>query len=188
MVARGAQLGMALLIFAVLGGCATQPRLNYRPQPASLEYRFGEAASAQVLARTAGVRVRGEGDARQPIMIVQLRVTNRSEQPLQINADDIELVAANLRRFPTPSLSPQTPVVVAPNDSQLVTATFLFPPNVEPDQDDLERVHLAVTLRQDGQPVTRSVMFQDIEYYRYYGYDRPYPPRWRTHIGVFGEI
>lgn len=180
---HASKLAAALLLLVALGGCAIQPDLNYRPQPVNLDYAFDASASAEVLVRLTGVRERGEGEHRRPVMIADMRITNRSDQPLRIDAADIELVDADLRRFPTPSFEPASPVTVPARASQLVTAIFAFPADIEPDADDLERVRLAVTLRQDDQTVTRTTMFQDIDPYR--SHWDTYPSwHWRTHIGV----
>lgn len=181
------KLGMVLLTLVMGGGCATQPQLDYQPRLASLEYQFSETSSAEVLARMGGVQERGEGEEARPVMSAELRVTNRSDQPLHIEASDISIVAVDLRQFPAPTLAPASPITVPARESQLVTATFPFPVGFEPVEDNLERVHLAVTLRQEGRSLTRSIMFHDVDYAsRHYRMDwAPYPYwRWHTRVGV----
>ncbi len=182
---------VAVLLLLCLGGCGTYPHMSYWPRPASASYKFDEAGSAEVLARLSGVRSTGESEAKQPVMLVNLRVANHSKQALQLNPADLELVSGRLWAFPQPTLTPsdRDALTVEPGEAQMISAVFGFPGGVKPKASELRWVHLSVTLHSNGQAVTRGMAFRDADYfypyYGYYGYYN-YPPHyWRMGVGLF---
>lgn len=150
-------LALLAMCAAIVTGCAAER--DYYPSAATLQFPLSEARSADVLAHIVGVRpLRGDGEKR---LHVRLRVTNRTSQPVEITPESLELVTGDLQNFPAPVLD-ETPVVVPPENARTFVAQFPLPANVKPGDDNLQHLHLTVTLESGDASISRAVTFQQI--------------------------
>ena len=89
---------------------------------------------------------------RHQAMVLRLRISNRGDQPLTLAEEDVELVTAEMQPLTLRQMQPAAPVEVPPRQALIVAAAVDLPEQ----RVDLRTLTLALTLRLDEQPITRT--------------------------------
>jgi hypothetical protein len=158
-------------------GCSTYDR-NYAYEPRPLQVNVHDPPDAQapsliMLASIVGIR---RSDDTNPAGVeVALRIDNRSDRTVSFDPATLALFTANVRKFPQPTASPDTPTDISPGGELTVEALFPFPIGKYPGPFDLGGLNLRWAVHMAGRPHEQSVTFAR----RSWRYGHP-----RSHISV----
>jgi len=147
-------------LLALLAGCRSTYH-DVRFVPAPLEVRVtaeGEPqAQARALLSVRGIRRAKDG---QPAKVeMKLRVENLGASDVQLDADSLELYAADLERFGEPRVNPP-PEPIPPGSGVVYGIEFPVPAGRKIDDYDLRGLNLKWDLRFGERAATTSVIFQ----------------------------
>jgi hypothetical protein len=169
---------LAAAAAALMGGCATNAT-RYEPSLSSVDVPLGDSGTSVTALVSVGPVPAGRG---MPETIeMRLRLDNHGERPVALEAEGLELVAADLTSLGRPELIPAGRVEVAPGGAATVGAAFAVPPELKPNPDALRALNLRFELEVEGRSYASSVTFDRVERERSrvygpyeYGY-WPYP-------------
>ena len=181
------------LVFGLLASCASYNYIRFEPNPldVSLSQEEGGEPLGRALISVRAIReVEGDGESHE--LPIVLRLDNQSQTPVQLLADQIELVDAGLDSLPPPRVerrgtSAGDPLSVAAGETAVFDLAFPFPENRDPDDYDFQGLNLRWALHAGDRTVHVSSSFDRMERayqpysYGYYGY---YP--WFGYYGHYG--
>jgi hypothetical protein len=147
------------LLLAV--GCSSHyPHVFY---PAPLEVEQGiegnPQAQARALVSILGIRRPDKKLGRTAQVEVRLRLENLGATPLELVADSLTLVAADLRAFDGALLRPE-PDPIPQDGVRVYDLLFPFPSGEGPDDYDLKGINLGWSVDFGGQRVKTGVTFE----------------------------
>lgn len=167
------------LIFGLglLGACASYGDIRFEPNPLDVSLFHGEGGTplGRGLISVRGIREieDGAGDEDAYELAIVLRLDNEGTTPVELLAEECELVDASLDSFPPPRIERRgsqsgDPLAIAAGEAAVFDLAFPFPQGRSPDDYDLQGLNLRWALRDGERTVHVSSTFDRSESYYYY--------------------
>lgn len=173
---RTASIALALLLTT---GCSTYYDHRFTPAPVDVDLSLDQAgvdARARGLVTVVGIRKPDDG--RGAVVEVRLRVENLGSQPVELVADSLALVSADLREMGRPAVAPE-PAPIGQGEQGTYQVEFELPDGKTPRDYDLQGLNLKFEVDYGDQRVMHGITFDR--------FGEPYPREPRVSFG-FGAF
>lgn len=158
----------ALAITALAGaGCESGPYLSaysYYPHATAVDvFKRGTEQQEPPLRTTAmvlGVRRPDPDHHVGPAIDVRFQLESDSPEPASFDPSSLSLVNGMLQPFPRPYVNPPSAVTLSEGQQAEITASFPLPPNIKPEQIDLNELRLRWIVHVGRFQVPQTALFE----------------------------
>lgn len=183
-------LALTLLALGPLGGCRSAwYGANFMPAPLEVQVLAeGEPlAQARALVRVRGIRRARPSEGFGPEVELLLRLDNLGAAPLELCADGLDLVTADLISLGAPRVEPAPGESIAPDEDRVYTLNFPMPEDRDVEDLDWGGLNFKWKVRFGEREAVTGVTFDRDQSPAYWGggyYDPFYPGPWPRHSTV----
>jgi hypothetical protein len=151
----------ALLAALLCSACSSYYNHVFYPAPLEVQQEVqGDSTSqARALVSVVGIRKPDSKAGTGVQFEVRLRIENVGASAVQLVADSLSLVAADLRSFEPPSIEPE-PAWIAQGEVAVYDIVFPFPAGTTPKDYDLKGINLGWSVDFGEQRVKTGVTFE----------------------------